>query len=60
MVNIKIYPQQGILEGLGLNVRGKMQAELWVAAIKEYLREFNYMASMANLELEFTVNQDGI
>jgi hypothetical protein len=43
-----------------MTVRGKMQTELWIAAIKEYLREFNYMASMASLELEFTVNHDAI
>ncbi len=60
VINIKIYPQQGILEGLGMTVRGRMQTELWIAAIKEYLREFNYMASMASLELEFTINQDAI
>ena len=60
IISIKIYPQQGVLEGLGMTVRGKMQAELWIAAIKEYLREFNYMASMASLELEFTVNHDAI
>ncbi len=60
IISIKIYPQQGVLEGLGMTVKGKMMAELWVAAIKEYLREFNYMASMASLELEFTVNHDAI
>ena len=37
-----------------------MITEVWIAAIKEYLREFKYMAEMANLELDFTISNDAI
>lgn len=43
-VNIKIYPFEGLLKELGRTAHGRMLAEVWVACIKEHLREFNYMA----------------
>ena len=35
-----------------------MFAEIWQAAINEYLREFNYMAEKASLEFKIKVNED--
>jgi hypothetical protein len=55
IINLKIYPKSGLLKELGLTVVGRVLAEVWVACIKEHLREFNYMAQMASLELEFTI-----
>ncbi len=60
IINIKVYPHTGVLQELGISARGRMIAEVWVAAVKEHLREFMYMAQMASLELEFTVSHDGI
>lgn len=60
IVKVKIYPKAGLLQELGLSVNGRVITELWVAVVKEHLREFNYMAEMASLELDFTVNHDGI
>ena len=60
IINVKVYPKSGILKELGVTAEGRMITEVWVAAIKEYLREFKYMAEMANLELEFTISNDAI
>jgi insulysin len=60
IVNIKIYPKQGLLQELGLTPFGRTLTEVWVACIKEHMREFNYMAQMASLELEFTVSHDAL
>jgi insulysin len=57
-INIKIYPHGGLHANLGKTVEGKMFAEIWEAAIKEYLREFKYMAEMASLEFKIKVNED--
>ena len=40
--------------------QGRTLAEVWVACIKEHLREFLYMAQMASLELEIVVKHDAI
>ena len=37
-----------------------MLSEVWVSTIKEHLREFMYMASMASLELEISALHDSI
>ena len=60
IINIKVYPRAGLLAELGVTAEGRMITEVWVAAIKEYLREFRYMAEMANLELEFTISNDAV
>ena len=60
IVKVKIYPKAGLMKELGLSANGRVITELWVAVVKEHLREFNYMAEMASLELEFTVGNDGV
>jgi secreted Zn-dependent insulinase-like peptidase len=60
IINVKVYSGKGLLQELGITAEGRMLAEVWIAAIKEYLREFKYMAEMANLELEFTISNDAI
>ena len=60
IINVKVYSGSGLLQELGITAEGRMITELWIAAIKEYLREFKYMAEMANLELEFTISNDAI
>jgi secreted Zn-dependent insulinase-like peptidase len=60
IVNMKLYPHKGLLQGLGLTAEGKMIAEVWASCIKEYLREFIYMAQMASLELEISVLHDSV
>lgn len=45
IVNIKVYPYaSGVLQELGISAKGRMIAETWIAAVKEQLREFMYMA----------------
>ena len=60
IINVKVYPIAGLLSELGVTAEGRMITEVWIAAIKEYLREFKYMAEMANLELDFTISNDAI
>ena len=60
IINVKVYPSAGLLSELGVTAEGRMITEVWIAAIKEYLREFKYMAEMANLELDFTISNDAI
>jgi secreted Zn-dependent insulinase-like peptidase len=60
IINAKVYPSAGLLSELGVTADGRMITEVWIAAIKEYLREFKYMAEMANLELEFTISNDAV
>ena len=59
-MNLKIYTHTGLLQNLGRTVGGRMQAEFWSTAMKEHLREFIYMAQMASLELEISVQQDAV
>ena len=60
IVTLKVYPAKGLLSELGVTAEGRMLTEFWVAAVKEHLREFRYMAEMASLELEFTVCHDAV
>lgn len=60
MVSLKIYPKVGLLQELGITSHGKMITDVWVACIKEHLREFLYMAQMASLELEISTTNDAV
>ena len=53
-VSLKVYPHTGFLQEHGKSANGKVLADEWVQCIKEYLREFIYMASMASLEVEIS------
>jgi secreted Zn-dependent insulinase-like peptidase len=60
ILNLKVYPHRGLFEGLGQSSQARTVAEVWAATIKEYLREFIYMAQMASLELEVNVLHDAV
>ncbi len=54
-INMKIYTNDNLL---GRSVRSRVFFEVWSAVIEEHMREFSYMAEMANLSVQFQVYHD--
>ena len=57
IVNFKLYTNDCLFSQTSF---GRLFAEVWRQCLDEYLREFNYMASCANLNFEILVAPDNV
>lgn len=57
IANVKLYTNDCMF---GRSAQGRVFIEVWNAVVKEYLREFYYMASMAELEAYMSAYNDNL